>query len=271
MRAKTVTVELLRSPRTIDNTIVAIGSHDMTLDLLADLLQRRHPTLRLSSSPRGQPQRAACPPAQRGAPGRQPPARRRDAASTTWATSSACWWSTGSTCVLLGFVNRTQGLIVPKGNPKGLETLEDLLRDDVIFVNRQRGAGTRVLLDYELKKRRSTRARFRATNAPNTRTCRWPRRSKSGAADTGLGILAAARALDLDFVPLFDERYDLVIPQEYYESALLQPLLSADPRPVIRFCRGRGSVRRLRHGADGAGAGRVLRRGEKRQLLMVNC
>ena len=56
--------------------------------------------------------------------------------------------------VLLGFVDREQGLIVPKGNPKAIHALEDLLREDVVFVNRQRGAGTRVLLDYVLKQRR---------------------------------------------------------------------------------------------------------------------
>ena len=131
----------------------------------------------------------------------------------------------GIHAVLLGFVNRTQGLIVPKGNPKNLETLEDLLGDDVIFVNRQRGAGTRVLLDYELKKRAMNPRQIQGYERTEYTHLAVAAAVKSGAANCGLGILAAARALDLDFIPLFDERYDLVIPQQHYDSALLQPLL----------------------------------------------
>jgi putative molybdopterin biosynthesis protein len=114
--------------------------------------------------------------------------------------------------VLLGFLNRTQGLIVPKGNPQGLAQLEDLLRDDVVFVNRQRGAGTRVLLDYELKKGAINPRQIQGYERTEYTHLAVAAAVKSGAATAGLGILAAARALDLDFAPLFDERYDLVIP-----------------------------------------------------------
>ncbi|MFO7631402.1 MAG: molybdopterin biosynthesis protein, partial [Caldilinea sp.] len=222
---ETVTVDLLRSPRTIDNTIVAIGSHDMTLDVLADFLRRRHPTLRLSSSHVGSVSGLL--------------ALQRNEAHL--AGSHLLDEETGAYNVgyiqrmlvaqgihgvLLGFVNRTQGLIVPKGNPKRLEKLEDLLSDDVVFVNRQRGAGTRVLLDYELKKRAINPRRIQGYDRTEYTHLSVAAAVKSGAADAGLGILAAARALDLDFIPLFDERYDLVIPVEHYESKLLRPLLA---------------------------------------------
>jgi putative molybdopterin biosynthesis protein len=128
--------------------------------------------------------------------------------------------------VLLGFVNRTQGLIVPKGNPKSLAALADLLRDGVSFVNRQRGAGTRVLLDYKLKQQGIDPRRIQGYERTEYTHLAVAAAVKSGAADCGLGILAAARALDLDFIPLFDERYDLVIPRQHYESPLLQPLLA---------------------------------------------
>ena len=95
----------------------------------------------------------------------------------------------------------------------------------MVFVNRQRGAGTRVLLDYELKKRAMNPRQIQGYERTEYTHLAVAAAVKSGAADTGLGILAAARALDLDFVPLFDERYDLVIPREHYEAALLQPLL----------------------------------------------
>ena len=121
--------------------------------------------------------------------------------------------------------NRTQGLIVPPGNPKGIHDLEDLPRPDLVFVNRQRGAGTRVLLDYHLKLRQIDARRIGGYDRQEYTHLAVAAAVASGAADCGLGILAAARALGMDFLPLFDERYDLVIPLEYYESALLQPLL----------------------------------------------
>lgn len=222
---ETVRVALLRSPRTIDNTIVAIGSHDMTLDLLADFLQRRHPTLRLSSSHVGSVSGLLA-------------LQRNEAhlAGSHLLDEESGEYNVGYIqrmlvehgihVVLLGFVNRTQGLIVPKHNPKRLETFEDLLRDDVVYINRQRGAGTRVLLDYELKRRGINPRRIQGYERTEYTHLSVAAAVKSGAADTGLGILAAARALDLDFVPLFDERYDLVIPFEHYASALLQPLLA---------------------------------------------
>jgi len=222
---ETVTVTLLRSPRTVDHTIVAIGSHDMTLDLLADFLQRKHPPLRLSSSHVGSVSGLLA-------------LQRNEAhlAGSHLLDEESGEYNDGYIrrmlvehgvhVVLLGFVNRTQGLIVPKGNPKQLGALEDLLREDVIFVNRQRGAGTRVLLDYELKKRTIQARQIQGYERAEYTHLSVAAAVKSGAADTGLGILAAARALDLDFVPLFDERYDLVLPVGYYESDLLRPLLA---------------------------------------------
>jgi putative molybdopterin biosynthesis protein len=235
---ETVTVNLLRSPRTIDHTIVAIGSHDMTLDLLSDFLRRRHPLLRLASSHVGSVSGLLA-------------LQRNEAhlAGSHLLDEETGAYNVGYIqrmlavegvhVVLLGFLNRTQGLIVPKGNPQGLAQLADLLRDDVVFVNRQRGAGTRVLLDYELKKRALNARQIQGYDRTEYTHLAVAAAVKSGAATAGLGILAAARALDLDFAPLFDERYDLVIPVEHYTSELLQPLLTllrdplrALPRPL---------------------------------------
>ena len=96
----------------------------------------------------------------------------------------------------------------------------------MVFVNRQRGAGTRVLLDYKLKQRQLNPRNIQGYDRQEYTHLAVAAAVASGAADCGLGILAAAHALGLDFVPLFDERYDLVIPTPYYESRLLQPLLS---------------------------------------------
>jgi putative molybdopterin biosynthesis protein len=197
----------------------------MTLDLLADLLQRTIPALRLSS-------------AHVGSMGGLLALQRHEAhlAGSHLLDEETGEYNVsylqrmlveqGVHVVLLGFVTRSQGLIVPRGNPKGIHTLDDLQRNDVVFINRQRGAGTRVLLDFELKRRAINARQIQGYDRQEYTHLAVAAAIKSGAADCGLGILAAARALDLDFEPLLDERYDLVIPVEHYASDLLAPLLA---------------------------------------------
>ena len=223
-----VTVHLLRRPESIRNTIVCIGSHDLTLDVLADQLRRQRPELTLSSANVGSYGGLLA--LQRG--------------ETHLAGSHLLDEATGDynirfirellpdrRIVLLRFVGRVQGLMTPAGNPQGLTSLQDLTRPDVLFVNRQRGAGTRVLLDYELNKLGIGRRQVQGYARQEYTHLAVAAAVKSGTADCGLGILAAARALDLDFVPLFNERYDLVIPQEFYSGDLLAPLLHVTRSP----------------------------------------
>jgi putative molybdopterin biosynthesis protein len=103
--------------------------------------------------------------------------------------------------------------------------LADLSRDGVQFVNRQRGSGTRVLLDYQLGQLSLSPASISGYEREQYTHLAVAADVASGAADVGLGILAAARALELDFVPLFNEEYQLVIPREHYESSILAPVL----------------------------------------------
>ncbi|MCE7989259.1 MAG: molybdopterin biosynthesis protein [Caldilinea sp. CFX5] len=219
-----VTVELLCAPSKIDKTIVAIGSHDMTLDLLADYLRRAQPQVGLSSAHVGSLSGLLA--LQRGE-AHLAGSHLLDEETGEYNLGYIQRLLTphGVRVVVLGFVNRVQGLIVPKGNPKGVTMLDDLLRPDVVFVNRQRGAGTRVLLDYELKRRQLNPRQIQGYERQEYTHLAVAAAVKSGAADCGLGIMAAARALDLAFVPLLTERYDLIIPVEHYASDLLQPLL----------------------------------------------
>ena len=120
---------------------------------------------------------------------------------------------------------REQGWLVPPGNPLGLSGWDDAARRDVQLVNRQRGAGTRVLLDYELGKLGIEPVAVRGYEREEYTHLAVAAAVASGAADAGLGIRAAARALKLDFVPLAHEAYQLVIPRRHYESELLRPLL----------------------------------------------
>jgi putative molybdopterin biosynthesis protein len=151
-------------------------------------------------------------------------------------------------------VGRVQGLIVGQGNPKAITTLDDLLRPDVRFVNRQPGAGTRVRHDSALLRRGLDAAAIAGYGQEEASHAAVAAAVAGGEADCGLGIQAAAHMHGLDFVPLFDERYDLVIPVECYESELLAPLLAIVQRPAGDFLR---RVRAL-GGYDTAHMGQVL-------------
>jgi putative molybdopterin biosynthesis protein len=125
---------------------------------------------------------------------------------------------------VVALVGRQQGLIVRKDNPKGIRGLKDLTRPNVQFANRQRGAGTRVLLDYHLKSMTISAESIAGYFQEEYTHLGVAAAVASGRADCGLGIAAAAQALDVDFVPLFQERYDLVIPKQFADDNLLAPL-----------------------------------------------
>ena len=226
-----VTVELLRPPGVIDHTIVHLGSHDMTLDLLADQLRRERPDRALSSGNVGSLSGLL---ALRRGEAHLAGSHLLDEKTGEYNLSYIRRYLPGVPIGVLGFVGRTQGLIVPSGNPKGLAGLSDLRRPDVIYVNRQRGAGTRVLLDYQLQRLQIDPSVIQGYNRVEYTHMAVAAAVQSGAADCGLGILAAARALDLDFVPLLEEQYQFVIPRVYYESDLLAPLLDIIRSPSFR-------------------------------------
>jgi len=219
---ETVTVELYRRPEEIENTIVVIGSHDLTLDLLAQHLAEARPGLRLASAHAGSLGGLV---ALRRGEAHLAGSHLLDEATGEYNISYVRQYLPGVPVVLVTLVRREQGLIIAPGNPKGIHSLADLGRPDVTFVNRQRGAGTRVLLDYRLKELGVDPATVNGYEREEYTHLAVAAAVQSGAADCGLGIRAAARALDLDFVPLEHERYDLVIPRQYYEGPLLRPLL----------------------------------------------
>jgi len=130
----------------------------------------------------------------------------------------------GTPVRVVALVGREQGILIERGNPKSIKGLEDLTRTDIRFVNRQRGAGTRVLLDYHLKLMAIDPDHIVGYTQEEYTHLGVAASIVSGRADCGLGIAAAAQALDLDFIPLFQERYDLVIPKRFAESELLAPL-----------------------------------------------
>jgi putative molybdopterin biosynthesis protein len=217
-----VLVELLRRPEEVEDTIVAIGSHDLTLDLLANHLRRRYPPRILSSSNvgslgglmalrQGEAHLAGC--------------NLLDQETGEYNVPQVRRLLPDREVVVVNMAYREQGLIVAKGNPKGISSLRDLVREEVSFVNRHSGAGTRVLLESRLRELGISPEQINGYERAEPTHLAVAAAVASGTADVGLGIRAAARALNLDFVPLWKERYDLVIPREHYDSPLLQPLL----------------------------------------------
>jgi putative molybdopterin biosynthesis protein len=218
-----VRIELLRDEHEIQNTLVFIGSHDNILDILANLLHRLRPVFRLSSAhvgsmggilaiKRGEAHLAGT--------------HLLDEESGEYNIPFIKKFLPEVPLQLINLVYREQGLMVIKGNPLGIKGFKDLARRGVRFINRQRGAGTRLLTDMHLKKigispeqvngyEREEYTHMNIASAIATRN-----------ADTGLGIRAAAVALDLDFIPLAEERYDLILPKAFLDDLKIVSLLN---------------------------------------------
>ncbi|MEP7134087.1 MAG: molybdopterin biosynthesis protein [Chloroflexota bacterium] len=219
-----IQVRLYRTRTEIEKTILAIGSHDLTLDLMAQFLAEHD--RRLAS-------------ANVGSQGGLVALRRGEAhlagshllnpETGEYNISYIRQYMPNIPVKVIALVGREQGLMVRQGNPKGIKSLGDLVSSDGSqkrFINRQRGAGTRVLLDYHLKSMTITPESIVGYNQEEYTHLGVAAAIASGRADCGLGIAAAAQALDLDFVPLFQERYDLVIPKQFADDELLAPLFS---------------------------------------------
>lgn len=218
-----VTVHLYRTPAEIARTIVAIGSHDLTLDLLAQFIAAEGQGLRLMSANVGSLSGLV---ALRRGEAHLGGSHLLDPETGEYNVSYVQHYLPNQEVVLVTLVRREQGWIVRPGNPQKLAGWEDAANPDVRIVNRQRGAGTRVLLDYELGQRGITPEQVQGYSREEYTHLAVAAAVASGTADAGLGIRAAARALDLDFVPLAHEQYQLVMRKAYFETDLLQPLLA---------------------------------------------
>ncbi len=229
-----ITVELLRSPGEIAHTVLCTGSHDLSISVLEDQLKCRDPRFRIAT-------------ANVGSLGGLHSIRR---AETHMAGTHLLDPATGAynipdlrrvlpdvPVVLVHCVRRRQGLLVPRGNPLGLSSIADLGSRALRFVNRQPGSGTRVLLDYNLAQLGIETTAVRGYEHEAFTHMAVAVAVASGLADTGLGILSAANALELDFIPVGDEQYDLVLRRSFHDSpagaALLAVLRSAGFRQAM--------------------------------------
>ena len=217
-----VSAELLRPLPSISRTIVIVGSHDNSLDVLANQLKINHSELTLSSSHVGSMgglmaiKRGVC---------HLAGTHLLDTEDGSYNISYLAKYLPDAAVKLVHLVQRDQGLMIPPGNPKGIKGIEDLGRQDLTFINRQVGSGTRILLDYKLKQLNIKTAAINGYQNEEFTHMAVAVSVLSGAADAGLGIYAAAKALNLDFIPVVTEQYDLAIALEYFETAPIKILL----------------------------------------------
>lgn len=201
---KDVSIKLLKPIEQLRTRLVMIGSHDPLIDILADQMP-------LASTHVGSfggilsLKRMEC---------HMAPIHLLDEITGLYNVSAALKYFEGKEMVLIRGVKRLQGLFVKKGNPQNIHKLSDLVQPGIRFVNRQRGAGTRVLLDYELSKSEIDPNDINGyTREVNTHTA-VAVAVATNSADVGLGVFSAAKAMDLDFIPMGYENYDFLTYKE---------------------------------------------------------
>jgi putative molybdopterin biosynthesis protein len=218
----TVTAELLVDANELGRTLVCVGSHDNTLDILADMLMRRTPAMRLASSHVGSMGGLI---ALKNDSSMLAGTHLFDPVSGDYNFPFLAKYLPGLDVTVVNLAIRHQGLIVAPGNPKGIAGVTDLATGAVRYINRQRGAGTRILFDHHLAKNGITPDQISGYDREEHTHMAVAVNVMTGAADCGLGVYAAAKALGLDFVPLARERYDLAIPTMYLADPKIAAVL----------------------------------------------
>jgi putative molybdopterin biosynthesis protein len=212
----TIEVELLKPLSQIKDTLVSIGSHDLVMDIISDMM-------RLSSSHVGSMggimsiRRDECHIA---------PIHLLDMETGVYNISYVKKYFPKRRMAVIKGVQRLQGFMVKKGNPLGIKGVEDLTREDITFANRQRGSGTRVLLDYRLQVSEIKPEHIKGYTRELPTHMAVAAAISSGSAVTGLGVLSAANAMALDFVPLANEDYDFLIDADSLEMDRVKEFIS---------------------------------------------
>jgi putative molybdopterin biosynthesis protein len=216
-----VGVQLLRPLPEIERTIVAIGSHDLVIDLAATALRSADPTLTLVSTNVGSLGGLV---ALRDGLCHLAGSHLLHPATGEFTLPYLDEMMGDRDLAVVRLVHRDQGLLVQPGNPHGITGLADLADADLSYVNRQRGAGTRMLLDHELRRLEIDPVKVNGYAREEPTHLAVAAAISAGRADCGLGIMAAARAFDLDFIPVSREPYDLVVEASSLDDPLLAPL-----------------------------------------------
>jgi putative molybdopterin biosynthesis protein len=214
--------ELLVDIEDIFNTIVIIGSHDITLDILSDEIRKNASGVRIASGNVGSLGGLL---ALKKGTAHMAGSHLLDIQTGEYNISYIHKYLKGFPVHVFNLVTREQGLIIQKGNPKGIRGIGDLTNDGIAFINRQPGSGTRILFDYKLKEMSMDPSRINGYENEEYTHMNVAVAVLNGMADVGMGIMAAARALNLDFIPVLKEQYDLVIPSSFVDDPKIQLLI----------------------------------------------
>ncbi|MBI2359333.1 MAG: molybdopterin biosynthesis protein [Deltaproteobacteria bacterium] len=244
-----VEVELLRPAEEIENTILCTGSHDLAIGVLEDQLKLRHPELKIAATNVGSLGGLLA--LQRGET-HIAGSHLLDPDTGAYNIPDIKRVIPGTPVVLVHLAQREQGLLVRQGNPKRISGLEHLAQREVVFVNRQPGSGTRVLLDYRLKQLGIDPGSIRGYEREEFTHMAVAVAIASGLADVGLAIRAAANALALEFIPVGAEQYDLLFLRPFFESERGRRLME-----IIRSQEFKNALRAL-GGYETGSAGEIL-------------
>ena len=218
-----VNVRLMRHEAELRQSLVVIGSHDPLLDELSDLLRLEDVNTSMSS-------------AHVGSMGGLLAVRKGEAhlAGTHLLDENTGEYNKSFIQRLMpdgGYrliecVKRKQGLILQKGNPGNIKSVDDLVKDGIRYVNRQKGSGTRILIDYLCNKNGIDTTKIYGYDHEEFTHTSVAALINSDSADVGLGVFSAAKMYDLDFVHICDEEYDLIIPDHAWELPVIKDLLA---------------------------------------------
>ena len=198
-----VNIELYRSKEEIENTAVIIGSHALILDVMADIMPNKYTNMHVTSTHVGSMGGLM---ALRRGEAHMAPIHLLDEATGEYNVSYVHRMFKEPMALIKG-VDRVQGIMVKKGNPLGINGIKDLAGGKVRYVNRQRGAGTRVLFDYQLKQADIEPDAIKGYDREMATHMAVAAAVASDSGDAGMGVLSAAQAMGLDFIPVGVEEY----------------------------------------------------------------
>lgn len=223
-----VELELFKPRQKIHHSIVFNGSHDLTIDMLSSHLKLKNHQMEIISAHVGS--MAGLMSIRKGE-AHVAGIHLLDPETEQYNLPYVKRFLAGQEVVLYPFLRRSQGWFLPKGNPLGISSITDLVKKDAQFVNRQKGAGTRILFDMLLKEANLDSEQINGYDREMFSHLSVAAEVKSDERAVGLGIYPAAKTMDLDFIPVADESYDLLMTKEFYESEQGQILLSVIHTP----------------------------------------
>lgn len=216
-----VRVKLLKPMEEIEKTLVVIGSHDIILDVINDLMLEQNTGMSLSSTHVGSLSGLI---ALKKGEAHLAPSHLLCEEDGTYNVAAIREMFPDEKMALIKGVRRRQGFIVKKGNPKGIHTAADIT-PEIRYINRQRGAGTRVLFDFLLKQAGMSPEEITGYENEAATHMSVAVAVQKDNADTGMGIYSCAKALGLDFVDAAFEEYDFVTRPDYLELPYVKEFL----------------------------------------------